>query len=95
MVVAGLVPAAKRLKFFASAPRRLRRWPAAILERGCARRRSAAAGRDEETALQSNQETDQKRLGSLPGHSLPHKQTRAGASTASNPAATTKPEADK
>ena len=55
------------------ASRRLRRWPAAILDRGCARRHSATAGRDEETALQSNQETDQERLRRLPSHSLTFK----------------------
>jgi hypothetical protein len=42
------------------AARRLWRWPAAILDRGCARRHSARAGRDEETALGSNKETDQE-----------------------------------
>src|ERR1700683_1817009 len=45
------------------AARRLRRWPKrAILDRGCARRPHAQAGRDEETALRSNQETDPERL---------------------------------
>jgi hypothetical protein len=33
----------------------------AILDGGCARRHSAMAGRDEETALRSNKETDQNR----------------------------------
>lgn len=40
------------------AARRRRRWPAAILDRACARCPRATAGRDEETALRSNQETD-------------------------------------
>jgi hypothetical protein len=42
------------------AARRLRRWPSAILDGVCARRHSARAGRDEETALRSNKETDQE-----------------------------------
>ena len=42
------------------ATRRLRRWPAAILDSVCARRHWTDAGRDEETALGSNKETDQK-----------------------------------
>ena len=43
------------------AARRLRRWPSAILDGVCARRHSARAGRDEETALRSNKETDRRR----------------------------------
>jgi hypothetical protein len=44
------------------AARRLRRWPnRAILDGGCARCHSAPAGRDEETALRSNKETDQRK----------------------------------
>jgi hypothetical protein len=34
---------------------------AAILDRGCARCHSGTAGRDEETALRSNKETEQDR----------------------------------
>jgi hypothetical protein len=67
------------------AARRLRRWPAAILDRGCARRHSAAAGRDEETALRSNQETDHQES-SRGGIGPPLTPLRAGASTASEPA---------
>ena len=43
--------------------RRLRRWPSAILDSGCARRHWATAGRDGETALRSNKETDRKERG--------------------------------
>jgi hypothetical protein len=43
------------------AARRLQRWPKrAILDRGCARRHWAKAGRDGKTALGSNRKTDQK-----------------------------------
>jgi hypothetical protein len=43
------------------AARRLRRWPKrAILDRGCARRHWAKAGRDGKTALRSNKKTDQE-----------------------------------
>src|SRR5258708_2455335 len=46
------------------AARRLRRWPKrAILDGGCARRHWADAGRDEETALRSNKETELKKAG--------------------------------
>ncbi len=43
------------------AARRLRRWPAAILDRSYARCLGATAGRDEETAPRSNQETELRR----------------------------------
>jgi hypothetical protein len=46
------------------AARRRRRWPKrAILDRGCARCHWATAGRDGETALRSNKETDLKEAG--------------------------------
>jgi transposase len=46
------------------AARRRRRWPKrAILDRGCARCHWATAGRDAETALRSNKETDLKEAG--------------------------------
>ena len=46
------------------AARRHRRWPKrAILDRGCARCHWATAGRDTETALRSNKETDLKEAG--------------------------------
>jgi hypothetical protein len=44
------------------AARRLRRWPATIPDRVCVRRHWARAGRDEETVLRSNQETDLEKL---------------------------------
>ena len=57
----------------------------ASLDRACTRRHRGKAGRDEETVLRSNQETDQKERGkrrSCSGMSL----HLAGASTASKPA---------
>src|ERR1700688_1557825 len=74
------------------AARRLRRWPAAILDSGCARRHWPRAGRDEETALGSNKETDQKDGEYRTNRNL--NRHRAGASTASKPAPRIATEAD-
>ena len=76
------------------AARRRSRWPAAILDRGCARCHSAQAGRDEETVLGSNKETDQQER-APDARDLSLNPFRAGASTASKPAAASQPEADK
>jgi hypothetical protein len=65
----------------------------AILDGGCARRHWARAGRDEETVLRSNQETDQKEVGERRFNSR-LTQHRAGASTASKPACRPHHEAD-
>src|SRR5262249_3492440 len=72
------------------ASRRRRRWPSAILDCGCARCHSAYAGRDEETALRSNKETDVKKAG---GRCFSRRlaQNQAGASAASKPARSTQP----
>jgi transposase len=72
---------------------RAARWPAAILDGGCARCPWARAGRDEETAPRSNKETDQEETG-RGGIDLSLTLLRAGASTASKPAAASHPEAD-
>jgi hypothetical protein len=48
------------------------------LTAACARRHSAATGRDEETALRSNQETDPERLYHRPGYSLISREPRPG-----------------
>ena len=50
----------------------------ASLDRGCARRTGATAGRDEETALGSNKETDQQRRGVGRAHPGLIKPTRRG-----------------
>jgi hypothetical protein len=42
------------------AARRLWRWPSAILDGVCARHHRANAGRDGETTLRSNKETEQR-----------------------------------
>src|SRR5579883_353301 len=57
----------------------------ASLDCGCARRHWATAGRDEETALRSNKETDIKEARKQ-GSSRNLSQHQAGASTASKPA---------